>query len=271
MEVGERFDHLSQDLRFALRGLRRSPGFTGVATLSLAIGIGLSAATFAIVDSMLNPKIPIAGIDRLFRANLRFGNQRNPPPPLEQVRALQALPGVERVGMMGFDGVPHVIIANGVQSIPQPSIMRYTPSFFATIGVTTAMGRFPSDDEVRAKSVVVLNNSAWRSMFPKRDSLAGATIAIDGQDYPVVGVLPPGLESLIYGRVWIPAASRSSTCRACGRRWSSCASPPRPIPSGFVHSSPPSRPTSPQRTRLRRRRRTSFDWRGLSPKAPESS
>ncbi len=115
--------NLSQDLRFCVaRTPRRSPGFTGVSrTLSLAIGIGLSAATFAIVDSMLNPKIPIAGYRPTLSAPICcLAINGILPRLLEQVRALQALPGVERVGMMGFDGVPHVIIANGVQSIPQP-------------------------------------------------------------------------------------------------------------------------------------------------------
>jgi putative ABC transport system permease protein len=199
------WESAAQDLRFALRGLRRSPGFTGVATLSLAIGIGLSAATFAIVDSMLNPKIPIANVDHLFHARLRFGNQRNPPPLPEQVRALQGLPGVERVGAMAPDGEQRTIVANGRQFFP--GIVYYTQNFFPTIGVTMGMGRFPSDDEVRAKSVVVLSNTTWRSMFPKRDSLAGALVSIDGQEYPVVGVLPPGLESLIYGHIWMPATS----------------------------------------------------------------
>lgn len=195
----------TQNLRFAVRGLRRSPGFAGVAVLSLAIGIGLSTATFAIVDSMLNPKIPIANVDRLFQVKLRFGNQRNPPPPREEVRALAALPGVERVGVMAASGNRGTIVANGRQSFP--ALMRYTPDLFATIGVKTVMGRFPSDDEVRAQSAVVLSNGLWHSMFPKRASLEGALITINDQDYAVVGVLPAGVESLTYSAIWLPAAS----------------------------------------------------------------
>jgi putative ABC transport system permease protein len=195
------WERATQNLRFAFRGLRRSPGFAGVATLSLAIGIGLSTATFAIVDSMLNPKIPIANLDRLFEVKLRFGNQRNPPPLREEVRALAALPGVEGVGVTAAYIEPGTFVTNGRQ------VMRYTPKFFATIGVKTMIGRFPSDDEVRTKSAVVLSSSAWHSMFPKRTSLDGASITIYDQDYAVVGILPAGLEALIYGAIWLPAAS----------------------------------------------------------------
>src|ERR1039457_2635595 len=100
-------------LNRSIRVLRRSPAFAAVATLSLAVGIGLSTATFAIVDSMLKPKIAIADVDRLFRESLRLGNQKHPPSIVEQVRALESLPGIEAVAVM-TGGDAGSIVANGV-------------------------------------------------------------------------------------------------------------------------------------------------------------
>jgi predicted permease len=188
-----------------IRQLRRSPAFAAVATLSLAVGLGLSAATFAMVDSMLHPKIPIADVDRLFRANLRFGNQKHPPSILEQVRALELLPGVERVtAIAGYSERVRADV-DGVESYP--TFARTTPDFFATIGVAPRLGRLPNNDEIGARSAVVLSASAWKKLFPKQTTLDGASIKTDDRTYSVVGVLAPGFETLLYSDIWLPATS----------------------------------------------------------------
>ena len=191
-------------LNRSIRVLRRSPVFVAVATLSLAVGIGLSTATFAIVDSTLRPKIDVADVDRLFRESLRLGNQKHPPSILEQVRALEALPGIEGVAVttgMERAGVE----TNGVVS--WMVIANTTPNFFSTIGVRPLIGRFPSADEIQAKSAVMLTSSSWRRLFPKRASIDGATIALDDRQYAVVGVLAPGFETLMGGEIWLPVTS----------------------------------------------------------------
>jgi putative ABC transport system permease protein len=202
------WERAGQGLKFALRGLRRSPAFTAVAVLSLAVGIGISTATFAMVDSMLNPKIDIANVDRLFREQLRLGNERNPPPIVEQVRALEALPAIERVAVVSQTMERLPVTANFIESYPV--VTHATQSFFATIGVVPVLGRLPSDDEVASKSAVVLSASAWRSLFPKHASLEDAVISMDGRDYAVVGVLPAGLTALMYGDVWLTARSAAT-------------------------------------------------------------
>src|ERR1019366_4855042 len=152
----------------------------------------------------LNPKIPISDVDRLFRESLRLGNQKHPPSILEQVRALESLPGIEHVGVM-TGGYTVSIVENGVQS--WLGFETTTPDFFKTIGVAPFLGRVPSDEEIRAKSAVVVTTSAWRKLFPKRISLDGASVRIADREYAVVGVLAPGFETLMYGDVWLPAAS----------------------------------------------------------------
>ena len=188
-----------------VRSLRRSPVFAAVATLSLAVGIGLSTATFAMVDSMLYPKIPIADVDRLFRESLRLGNQKHPPSIFEQVRALESLPGIERVAVTTGSTEHLRVTANGVESYP--FIARTTPSFFATIGVTPLLGRVPNEAESRTGSAVVLSVSSWRRLFPKQSSLEGVSITMEDREYAVVGVMPRGFEAALHGDIWLPVVS----------------------------------------------------------------
>ena len=190
-------------LKRTIRSLRRSPVFVAVATLSLAVGLGLSTATFAIVDSTLHPKIPLAELDRLFWEELRLGNQKHPPSQLEQVEAISALPGIERVSAVATTNSR--VIADGNETIQYLSYS--TPEFFATIGVTPGLGRLPSEDEIRAQSAVVLTLPAWRRLFPKRQTLDGATLTIDDNDFSVVGVLPLGVERLLSTDIWLPTTT----------------------------------------------------------------
>ncbi|MGH7655350.1 MAG: ABC transporter permease, partial [Gemmatimonadaceae bacterium] len=185
-----------------VRTLKRAPGFVAVATLSLAVGIGLSTATFAMMDSMLHPKIPLADVDRLFTEHLRLGDQKNPPSVLEQVRALEALPGIERVAVVASS-----VQAQGTSSEGYAWIARTTPTFFETVGVKPTLGRMLSADEIRTKSAVVMSASGWHRLFPTQTSLDGVTFRIDDREYPVVGVMPMGLERIISGDVYLPVSS----------------------------------------------------------------
>lgn len=138
------------------------------------------------------------GISAVASACQRLGNQKHPPSILEQVRALESLPGIERVGVM-TGGYTVSIVANGVQS--WLGFETTTSDFFATVGVAPLLGRVPSDEEIRAKSAVVVTTSAWRRLFPKRISLDGASVRIADRDYAVVGVLAPGFETLMARRM----------------------------------------------------------------------
>jgi putative ABC transport system permease protein len=186
-----------------LRSLRHSPGYVGVAALSLALGLGLSTATYAIMDSMMHPQIPLADVDRLFRERLRLGDQKHPPPIAEQMQALRTLPGVERVGVMASQ--QKRVVVGGADRYQ--FLSRMTPDFFAVLGVRAKMGRLPTDEEARTQSVVVLTASSWRQLFPQLATLEGAVITIDNRTYPVVGVLPAGIERIMQGGIWLPLTS----------------------------------------------------------------
>jgi putative ABC transport system permease protein len=187
-----------------LRALRRSPGYVGVAALSLALGLGLSTATYAIVDSMMHPKIPFEDVDRLFTESLRLGNQKHPPPIAERMQALRTLPGVERVGVAASQ--QKRVVVNGADHYA--FLLRMTPEYLAALGVRAKMGRLPTEEEARTQSAVVLTAFTWRQLFPQQTTLEGAAITIDDREYPVVGVLPVGIERLVQSGVWLPFTSQ---------------------------------------------------------------
>ncbi len=187
-----------------LRTLRRSPGFVGVAALSLALGLGLTTATYAIMDSMMHPRIALEDVDRLFTERLRLGDQRHPPPIAERMQALRSLPGIERVGVMASQ--QRRVVVNGVDHYE--FLSRMTPDFFAALGVRAKLGRLPTAEEARMENAVVLTAFAWRQLFPQQTTLEGAAITMDDRLYPVVGVLPVGIERMIQGGIWLPFTSQ---------------------------------------------------------------
>ncbi len=186
-----------------MRVLRRSPIYVVVAALSLTLGLGLSTATYAIMDAMMRPKIPLEDVDRLFTPRLRLGNQKNPPPISVQLQALRTLPGVERAEVTAFEQKRVVAIGADHDEI----LARVTKDFFAALGVRPTIGRLPNDEEAGTESAVVVTSDAWRRLFPTEATLDGATVTIDDRSYPVVGVLPPGLERLVPGGVTLPLTS----------------------------------------------------------------
>lgn len=204
-----------QDARYALRSLRRNAGFTIVALLTLAIGIGATTAIFSVVNAVLLRPLPFPRPDRLVR--IWGGN-----PTVQLDRAPLSTADVEdfrdRVhgehgalvdlggywfteGMSGTDltgqGEPRRLSAAFV-----------TPGFFGTMGVAPLVGRVPRDDEmVRGADdhQVVLSWALWHRLFAGDPSVIGRTLTLGGSSYRVAGVLP---ESFRYPSptvdLWIP-------------------------------------------------------------------
>jgi predicted permease len=173
-----------------------------VATLSLGVGLGLATATFAIVDSVRHPTIPIADVDRLFYARLRFGNQRNGPAPGERMRALSTLPAIERVAATATQR--RSVVTHGSESWRFVAWM--TPDLLTMLQVLPERGRLPNDEEVRTQSAVVVTKVLWHSLFADRTAVAGTNLTIGDHIYSVVGVLPQGIERAVHGDIWIPVS-----------------------------------------------------------------
>ena len=204
-------DNLLQDLRFALRQLRRTPGFTITATTMLAFGIGASVAIFAFVDAVLLKPLPyrdparIASVTetvKLFgRANLSY------PDYLDWKRMNHSFTSLDIYG--GGGGL--LSLSSG--AVPIQSL-RVSDGFFHTLGVVPILGRdfYTGEDLPGASNTVILSYAGWQKWFQGRADVIGQKISLDGLPETVVGVLPAGFSFAPAGdaEFWLPFHARGS-------------------------------------------------------------
>ena len=192
---------LAQDLRFGLRQLRRSPGFTTVAVMTLALGIGANTAIFSVVSTVLMRRLPYGEPDRLVWITEywpRLHSTLIPSPEYlnwrdqNQVFHSIAAYGVSGQLNLSGDGEPERIEATGM-----------TWNFLPVLGVRPALGRsfLPEEDRPAGPPVVILGHSLWQRRFRSDPNLVGKTIALDEKGYSVVGILP---ESFRFPGDWSP-------------------------------------------------------------------
>jgi MacB-like periplasmic core domain len=204
------------DLRYAARGLRHAPGFTLVAALTLALGIGANAAMFGVVDALLfRPPSHVADPGRVVRVQLQL-----PPLPNQPAAELSSVLSYPdyvnlRDNTRGFSGVTAfassaLTVGEGEDARTQDALL-VTGDYFQVLGARPARGRFivPDDDRDGAPNpVVVLSSDFWQRTFPG-DSGSGAlgkTLIINGRAFNVIGVAPRHFvgTQLATPAFWIP-------------------------------------------------------------------
>jgi putative ABC transport system permease protein len=204
------FESLVQDLRYALRTLRRAPGFALVAVLVLAIGIGATTAMFSLVDTMLVRGLPYAEADRLV---VLIGN-------------VQRAGGVERRGNSYPDHVDwraratsfedmaaYTTLIATLQGADEPERIvgeAVSAPYFTLLGVSPAYGRgfTPEEDAVpNRNAVVILSDGLWRRRFGADPSILNRTIQLGARSYTIVGIMPPGFTGVTdTAQFWEPFA-----------------------------------------------------------------
>ena len=205
-------DSFLQDLRFAWRGLRRSPGFAIVAILTLALGIGANSAIFTVVNAVVMRPLPYPNADRLVRVTADFTGMNTADIGLSQPELIDYR---ERSGL--FDAVAGIwaIDANLTQ-VDEPErveVLLASPNYFDVLGVRPQLGRLftPADEGSGITEVVVLSDAVWRRRFGASPDAIGRKLRIDNDWYTVVGVLPPGFRHpgrsvLTDVDLWAPAS-----------------------------------------------------------------
>jgi predicted permease len=175
------------DLRYGLRQLRKHPGFTAVALLSLALGIGANTAIFSVVNAVLLRPLPFQDPDRIVVVEEWAASERNPtfsPRDFldlkEQSASFEHLVGYRALSMsyMGSEGPERI------------EVRSVTPDFFQAFGVSPALGRFceATPEENGAGKMVVLSHGAWQNRFGGDPSVLGRPLTLDGEPHVVVGV-----------------------------------------------------------------------------------
>ena len=187
---------LLSDLRYAARLMRRSPGFTAVALLALALGIGANTAIFSAVDAILLRPLPFTDPARLvmvWEDATAIGFPQNNFSPANWVDIRRRNRVFEDVGAsrtaranLTADGVPELVMG-----------LRVSANLFKVLGVQPAIGRVFTDDEDRGQApVTVISHSLWQRRYGGDRSIVGKPILMDGQKVEVVGIMPAAFSYL---------------------------------------------------------------------------
>jgi predicted permease len=201
------------DLRYALRALARTPGFTLAVVLTLALGIGVNSAIFSVVYGVLLRPLPYASPERLvvlYGRYPQFGRTSTSLPDFQDWRAgthsFEQLAARHRGTFIHTgDGEPERVVAD-----------RVTSNFFTTLGVRPALGRafLPDEDKMGGDDrVVVLSHGYWQRRFGGDPRIVGREIQLSGRPWTVVGVAPEGFR---YGRdvdLWAPTRADTTMPR----------------------------------------------------------
>ena len=199
---------VGQDLRYALRSLRKSPGFTALAVLAMALGIGANTAVFTVVNGVLLRPLPLVQPERLFLISYKPQLGRFAGGPglgdhdyLEFQRRTHAF---ERITTFGQD---QVTLTGAGDAVRLPAAL-VTSSFFPVLRVSPAMGRtFASQEEQPGvPGVAVLSQELWRSRFAADPNILGKAITVDGIKRNVIGVMPAGFAFPGDAALWLPLA-----------------------------------------------------------------
>jgi predicted permease len=187
---------LLQDFKFAVRTLRKSPGFTLTAVLTLALGIGANTAIFTLVDSIMLRPLPFPQQDRLMRigySSVPGGDPSNSPFPKGWVRALgEHSASFEQVSAFGADAESNVGDANSADRVFGAEVMT---NALDTLGLHPVAGRFFTANDALSSydPVVVLSYGYWKQHFAANPAIVGQTLRIDGTSRRVIGVMPAGV------------------------------------------------------------------------------
>jgi putative ABC transport system permease protein len=200
-------ENVAQDIRFSLRMLRRSPGFTTIAVLTLALGIGANTAIFSVINCVLLKPLP-------FKA----------PALLVSLRETESAPGnfpldgadyidwqaqnktFASMSLYSFNGFARSFSATGAGVPESAAVVSTQANFFDTLGVQPLAGRlFAQGEDAAGKDhVMILSYAFWQRHFAGQPSALGKTVQLNGEPYTLIGVMPPWFNFPAATDLWIP-------------------------------------------------------------------
>jgi predicted permease len=197
---------LLQDLRFGLRMLAKNPGFTAVAVLTLALGIGANTAIFSVVNAVLLRPLPFPRPDRIVQVmRLYEDGTKEPAVSVPALRYWQSRNEVfdHLAAYQFFTGGFNLSHGNQPEVIPG---IHVSAGFFQVLGVKPLLGRtFSTEEDVPGgPAVVVMSNRLWRSRFGAAPDLVGKTITMDNESVTVIGIMPEVFEFPSRAELWAP-------------------------------------------------------------------
>jgi putative ABC transport system permease protein len=195
-----RLDSLLRDVRYAFHGLRRDPGFTAAAILTLSLGIGATTAIFSVVSAVLLRPLPFPGSDRLVRVDEAIA-----PSDRSSNGTLRRIPGMDaselaavRSGARTLSHIGGTMLATmtltTADGVTRLDGERTSPAILAMTQVQPLLGRLFAAEEDRPgrERVVILSHGTWQRVMAGNASVVGSRVTLDGLPHTVVGVMPPG-------------------------------------------------------------------------------
>jgi putative ABC transport system permease protein len=214
-ERHERMNHLMEDVRYALRGLRLHPGFAVTAVLTIALGVGANATVFGIIDQLLfRPPAYVKNPERIEMLSVRrrtesgVGQQTFNYPVYRTLR--EQLRSIDDIAI-AWSAATDLPVGRGARALSARGIL-VSASYFGLLGVTPERGRFFTADEDSPPSgvpVVVISDGFWTRQFGRDPDVLGKRVEIGDQRYTIIGIAPRGFTGTELGRVdlWIPLAT----------------------------------------------------------------
>lgn len=190
-------DAFARNLRYAVRSLRKTPGFAAVAVCILAVGVGSNLAVLNLLNALLLRPLPLKNTAELVQIANVDREGRLGELPSTFLDSLKNVPDYQ--GLCGFDtGYPGVEV-NG--SITSTGTLGFSGDCFKTLGIKVQLGRdlTPRDDHSGAEAVAVITDAFWRRQFNARPDALGERIRIEGQSYTIVGVAEARFKGLLVG------------------------------------------------------------------------
>jgi putative ABC transport system permease protein len=197
----ERLDSIRQDIRYAIRQLRRSPGFTTVVVLALALGIGVNLVIFRLVDGLiLNPLPGVANPERVVMVENRVLSYPEYQAYRDQAAQFEGIGAFRR----------RIVVSARVDAEPERvNAGMVTGNFFTLLKTAPLLGRTlnPQDDQAGSAPVLIVSHAYWKKALGGSPAAVGRTMQVSGQDFTIVGVMPPrfhGLQLTSPSDLWIP-------------------------------------------------------------------
>src|SRR5687768_3300723 len=195
-------DHLRQDIHYAIRRLLKAPGFTAIAVVTLALGIGANSAIFSVVNGVLLKPLPYQESERLVGVyHLSDGNRASMSGPnfTDIARMATSLENAAAVATSQM-------ILTGVGDPTRLPVARVSASLFNVLRVRPALGRaFTADENTPGRTnLVILSDRLWQKRFGGDPGVIGRAIMLDGVSREVVGVMPRGFAYPAESQAWLP-------------------------------------------------------------------
>jgi putative ABC transport system permease protein len=207
-----------QDIRYAVRILAKAPGFTAIAVLTLALGIGGNTAIFSVINSVLLEPLPFQNPSQL--VDLRESESAPGNYPLDGADYLDWQKQNSTFSSMSLYTYPQGFNASGVGAPESAAVRRTQANFFQTLGVQPLIGRtFATGEDQGVHRVVILSYGFWQRHFAAQADALGKTLDLDDEPYTVIGVTPRWLNFPAATDLFVPLDMTSSMVHNRGSHW----------------------------------------------------